>query len=151
MEPMNKSKDTHSWCEGTNIPHRTDPASEQAELLRALRSENQSLRDLVVYLTVTALRNLTPDPTTDDQSDRSIDNKQLRRALAVLSKPFPGHELLTSRERTVLAQISNGATSKEAARTLGISARTVEFHRANILQKLCAKNTTELMRIVLGE
>jgi FixJ family two-component response regulator len=35
--------------------------------------------------------------------------------LLVLSRPFAGHELLTSRERTVLAQIVRGASSKEAA------------------------------------
>jgi DNA-binding CsgD family transcriptional regulator len=57
---------------------------------------------------------------------------------------------LTPREQAVLAQIAVGASSKEAARRLGISPRTVEFHRANILQKLKAKNTADLMRIVLA-
>jgi DNA-binding CsgD family transcriptional regulator len=57
---------------------------------------------------------------------------------------------LTPREQAVLAQIVTGASSKEAARRLGISPRTVEFHRANILQKLGAKNTAELLRIVLA-
>lgn len=58
--------------------------------------------------------------------------------------------ILTPREQAVLAQIVAGASSKEAARRLGISPRTVEFHRANILQKLGAKNTADLMRIVLA-
>jgi DNA-binding CsgD family transcriptional regulator len=57
---------------------------------------------------------------------------------------------LTPREQAVLAQIVTGASSKEAARRLGISPRTVEFHRANILQKLRAKNTADLLRIVLA-
>jgi DNA-binding CsgD family transcriptional regulator len=57
---------------------------------------------------------------------------------------------LTPREQAVLAQIVTGASSKEAARRLGISPRTVEFHRANILQKLGAKNTADLLRIVLA-
>lgn len=55
---------------------------------------------------------------------------------------------LTPREHAVLAQIAAGASSKEAGRALGISHRTVEFHRANILHKLNAKNTADLMRIV---
>jgi len=55
---------------------------------------------------------------------------------------------LTPREQAVLTQIAAGASSKEAARVLGISPRTVEFHRANILHKLSAKNTADLMRIV---
>src|ERR1700730_4134625 len=59
-------------------------------------------------------------------------------------------EMLTPREQAVLAQIVAGASSKEAARRLGISPRTIEFHRANILQKLGAKNTADLMRIVLA-
>jgi len=59
-------------------------------------------------------------------------------------------EMLTPREQAVLAQIVAGASSKEAARRLGISPRTVEFHRANILQKLGAKNIADLMRIVLA-
>jgi DNA-binding CsgD family transcriptional regulator len=76
---------------------------------------------------------------------------KLNDALNILSKPFPGHELLTPRERVVLAQIVKGASSKDAARTLGISPRTVEFHRANILRKLGAKNTAELVRLALAE
>ena len=33
---------------------------------------------------------------------------------------------------------------------LGISPRTIEFHRTNIMQKLGAKNTVDLVRLVLG-
>jgi len=50
-----------------------------------------------------------------------------------------------------LAQIVRGASSKEAARALGISPRTVEFHRANVMQKLGAKNTADLVRRLLHE
>jgi DNA-binding CsgD family transcriptional regulator len=77
--------------------------------------------------------------------------ERLRGALGVLSKPFPGHELLTPRERVALAQIVRGASSKEAARMLGISPRTVEFHRANVMRKLGTRNTADLVRRVLGE
>ena len=76
---------------------------------------------------------------------------QLNGAIDILSKPFSEHELLTPRERLTLAQIVRGASSKEVARTLGISPRTVEFHRANIMQKLNAKNSADLVRRVLGE
>jgi DNA-binding CsgD family transcriptional regulator len=77
--------------------------------------------------------------------------KKLNSALDILSKPFPGHDSLTPRERVALAQIVRGASSKEAARVLGISPRTVEFHRANIMHKLGAKNTADLVRRVIGE
>ncbi len=75
--------------------------------------------------------------------------KRLHGALGVLSKPFPGHALLTERERVALAQIVRGATSKEAARMLGISPRTVEFHRANVMRKLGSRNTADLVRRAL--
>jgi DNA-binding CsgD family transcriptional regulator len=52
--------------------------------------------------------------------------KRLNGALHILLKPFPGHESLTPRERVTLAQIVRGASSKETARTLGISPRTVQ-------------------------
>jgi two-component system response regulator FixJ len=63
---------------------------------------------------------------------------------------FDGVELLTPREREVLALIARGASSKEAARTLDISPRTVEVHRARIMDKLGARNAADLMRIVLS-
>ena len=77
--------------------------------------------------------------------------KRLRSGIDILSNPFPGHELVTPRERIVLAQVVRGASSKEAAKMLGVSPRTIEFHRANIMDKLGAKNAVELLRIVLGD
>lgn len=63
---------------------------------------------------------------------------------------FPGLLLLTRRERDVLALVTNGASNKEAGRRLGISPRTVEVHRARIMDKLGARNAADLMRIVLS-
>ena len=61
-----------------------------------------------------------------------------------------GREPLTRRERDVLTLIVGGASSKEAGRQLGISPRTVEFHRARIVEKFDAKNTADLIRIVMS-
>jgi len=58
---------------------------------------------------------------------------------------------LTPRERQVLAQIMAGASNKEAGRTLGISPRTIEVHRARIMTKLGAKNAADLVRIALSQ
>ncbi len=63
---------------------------------------------------------------------------------------FPGRDCLTRREIEVLAQITAGATNKAAARTLGISSRTIEIHRWHIMKKLGAKNVVELVRMVLS-
>jgi two-component system, LuxR family, response regulator FixJ len=64
---------------------------------------------------------------------------------------FPGREPLTAREQDVLSQLVGGATNKEAGQQLGISYRTIEIHRARIMEKLGAKNAADLVRIVLSE
>jgi FixJ family two-component response regulator len=64
---------------------------------------------------------------------------------------FDGVDLLTMRERDVLGQIAAGASNKEAGRKLGISPRTVEVHRARIMEKLGARNAADLVRIVLSQ
>jgi len=59
-------------------------------------------------------------------------------------------DVLTPRECDVLEQIASGASNKEAGLRLGISWRTIEFHRARIIEKLGAKNTADLVRIVIS-
>jgi RNA polymerase sigma factor (sigma-70 family) len=56
---------------------------------------------------------------------------------------------LTSREREVLRLIVDGRTNKETAATLGISHRTVETHRENILRKLGVRSVAELTRLAI--
>jgi DNA-binding CsgD family transcriptional regulator len=87
---------------------------------------------------------------TPELKHAKLEISRLHSALDILSNPFPGHELLTPRERVALAQIVRGASSKEAGRILGISPRTMEFHRRNIMRKLRAKNTVDLVRKVLN-
>lgn len=56
-------------------------------------------------------------------------------------------EALSSREQAVLRQMVLGASNKEIAANLGISPRTVEVHRANMLVKLQAKSSADAVRI----
>ncbi|MDD2734260.1 MAG: response regulator transcription factor [Desulfuromonadaceae bacterium] len=56
------------------------------------------------------------------------------------------NEHITAREREVLLLVGNGATSREIAERLGISARTAEVHRANLMHKLDAANSAMLAR-----
>ena len=77
-------------------------------------------------------------------------NHRASQANDFAAMQFPGHEHLTAREYDVLQQVATGASNKEAGRTLGISPRTVEVHRARIMEKLGAKNAADLVRIVLG-
>lgn len=62
-----------------------------------------------------------------------------------------GFPVLTEREREVLQLIANGHSNKEAAKVLGISHRTVETHRARLMEKLCARNQIDLMRILFTD
>lgn len=59
-----------------------------------------------------------------------------------------GHDL-SKRELDVLKLIASGMTNKEAGEKLFISARTVESHRRNILDKLDFKNTSEMIRYAI--
>ena len=87
---------------------------------------------------------------TPELAQARLEISRLNGALDILLKPFPGHEQLTPRERAALAQIVRGASSKEAARMLGISPRTMEFHRSNIMRKFSTKNVVDLVRKVLS-
>jgi DNA-binding NarL/FixJ family response regulator len=53
---------------------------------------------------------------------------------------------LTSREREIVQLLSEGKTSKEVASILGISVKTAETHRANIMRKLEIHSVSELVR-----
>lgn len=59
-----------------------------------------------------------------------------------------GFKHLTPREREVLQLITDGHSNKEAGRQLGISPRTIEVHRSRVMEKLGARNTADLIRIV---
>lgn len=68
------------------------------------------------------------------QSDAARQAQRLRQALALLS----------AREREVLDQLILGHYNKNIADHLGITARTVEFHRANIFEKMGVESAIEL-------
>jgi len=59
-------------------------------------------------------------------------------------------ELLSSRQREVLQRVLDGKPSRQIAEELAISVKTVEFHRARIMQKLGVKTAAELFRRCLG-
>lgn len=65
-------------------------------------------------------------------------------SLADLSGERPVTEL-TARERQIVMHLGEGHTSKEIARLIGISPRTVEAYRARLLKKYQAANVAELL------
>ena len=75
-----------------------------------------------------------PSPNTSSAASRD----------ALLSK-------LTLREAQVLERIVAGRLNKQIADDLGISIKTVEAHRANIMEKLNANTVADLLKIALGQ
>ena len=58
--------------------------------------------------------------------------------------------LLSEREQEVLRLVLAGKPSRQVAEELAISARTVDFHRARIMQKLGVRSAAELFRVCLS-
>ncbi len=65
-------------------------------------------------------------------------------------KGVPAPEVLTAREREVLKLIAEGASNKEVGQALCISTRTVDHHRANIMQKLNLRRAADLVKYAIS-
>lgn len=74
---------------------------------------------------------------------------RVRRATAA-SEEALNLTKLTRREREVLDLAGKGLHAKEIAQKLGISPRTVEVHKASLMDKLGARNVAELVRFALA-
>jgi two-component system, LuxR family, response regulator FixJ len=76
----------------------------------------------------------------------------LKRSREAAARPGAAPDLgervasLTQRERAVVRAVLIGASSKDIARDLAISPRTVEVHRRNLLRKLGVRSTPDLLR-----
>jgi DNA-binding NarL/FixJ family response regulator len=60
-----------------------------------------------------------------------------------------GDLALTAREREIIQLVAEGQSNKEAASTLGISVKTVEAHRANVMRKLHLRSVSDLVRYAI--
>jgi DNA-binding NarL/FixJ family response regulator len=56
---------------------------------------------------------------------------------------------VTAREREIIQLVAEGQSNKEAATTLGVSVKTVEAHRANIMRKLRLRSVSDLVRYAI--
>ena len=56
---------------------------------------------------------------------------------------------LTTRERELIQLLAEGNSNKEAASTLGISVKTIEAHRANVMRKLHVRSLSDLVRYAI--
>jgi DNA-binding NarL/FixJ family response regulator len=104
--------------------------------------KSDSDRDLVIA--IEALANHTPF-LTPQATEVMLSGLSGARG-ASPTDPDALKERLTSREREIVQLLSEGKSSKEAASVLGISIKTAETHRANIMRKLGIHSVSELVR-----
>jgi DNA-binding NarL/FixJ family response regulator len=66
-----------------------------------------------------------------------------------VARPAEQSDILTPRQREVLQLIAEGKSAKEIAGILNISARTAEFHKASLMERLGVRTTAELTRYAI--
>jgi two-component system response regulator FixJ len=82
---------------------------------------------------------------------RAFERLEARRRDEVLSDEARGMiERLTPREKEVLLGLVDGQTNKAIAEALDISPRTVEIHRANVMEKMGAASLSTVLRIAFA-
>lgn len=140
------------------------PGMSGLELQRELKRRGIALPIIIitghgdVTLAVTALKAGAVDflekPFDSDALLASIEDA-LRRGAAALSSAFDRETAaariaqLTAREREVMDLVVAGHPNKVVANRLGIAVRTVEIHRAKVMDKTQARNLSELVRMAI--
>lgn len=76
----------------------------------------------------------------EEQRSHYSEHRQLQERLAHL----------TPREREVMDMVTAGKSNKEIANALGVSAKTIEAHRARVMEKMQAGSLAELVRMALS-
>ena len=79
---------------------------------------------------------------------REVKNILSKQKLEMTEEGAPDLNSLSRRELEVIQLIKSGSSSKEIAQQLGLSLKTVEVHRYNILKKLHLKNTAALVNFI---
>jgi two-component system response regulator FixJ len=86
-----------------------------------------------------------------DSVGRAIEVSSQSRSQASLTQAAESRiALLTARERQVLEHLVAGRANKVIAHELNISPRTVEIHRAHLMEKMQARSLSELVRLALA-
>jgi FixJ family two-component response regulator len=74
-------------------------------------------------------------------------DRQARDSERAVSSLRASYELLTAREREVMALVTAGLMNKRAAAELGLSEITVKIHRGHVMKKMNAKSLADLVRM----
>lgn len=91
-----------------------------------------------------------PDQKLLDKVNSALElDERLRRERNEREEIERRVEALTPREREVMARVAAGTMNKNIARELGISQRTVEIHRARVMEKMGASSVPHLVQMIL--
>lgn len=150
--------------EGCIVTDVRMPGIDGIEFLRQLKSRGLNVPVIVmtghadVALAVQAMKEGAADFIEKPFDDQVLIDS-LRSALAHRSQPIAAHPqsteirknlaTLSERERQVLDGLVSGLANKTIAYDLGISPRTVEIHRANVMSKMGAGSLSHLVRMAL--
>jgi DNA-binding NarL/FixJ family response regulator len=92
-------------------------------------------------------------PPEYNASDGAPTEAERRAAAAVFTDPNTTapepFDRLTPRELSVALRLADGARSSEIAEELGISPKTVDTHRANVLKKLSLRHNVDIARAAI--
>lgn len=105
-------------------------------------------RALEMALDIAFVVNQKNDLKVDSQDGIENDGLEIQQEKAAFKRRLSS---LTPREMEVLEGVVAGKMNKVLASDLGISIKTIEIHRAQIKKKLQAKNSTEIIKMVLTE
>jgi DNA-binding NarL/FixJ family response regulator len=142
------------------------PGMNGHSVLEALKNENALVDIPFIFVTALGEReqvregmsagadDYLPKPFSADELLAAVTGRIRRQEMIYLQhvksafhkeKAFLRHKI-TKREREVLLMVGEGATTKEIAERLGVSPKTIEVHRANLMSKLDATNAAGLAR-----
>ena len=96
---------------------------------------------------VTAIRAVAAGKSYLDPNVTGVVVEGLRQRRA--AAPEDPYETLSDREREVLLLLAQGRILREIGETLHLSPKTVDFHRANVMEKLGLKSRTELVQYAM--
>ena len=135
-------------CKETRIVFLT-MHEDQEYLTQALRSgaSGYLLKDTPAPILLQALRNV-------HRGERSLSPRILRQlqedgAGRPAGRARPDRTTLTPREREVMKLLAEGQTVKQAAGQLGVSVKTVEAHKFNLMRKLDIHNKAQLVTVAI--
>lgn len=117
------------------------------ELVEMVRNSCGGLATNRIATNQIPINHITTDHTPTNQQETSA-RRAVQRSNETL---FPQERALTAREREVLKLLAEGKTVRVAATVLGVSSKTVDAHKFNLMRKLGIHNKAELVMWAIRE